>query len=671
MRTFFCLCRCQEVPPLSLAVASAPLWLGAMSRACRPRAPASPPSLLAPRTTGTWDRFAGSSESRRLPGTRPRRAREGRDESVRHGAESQWIVAARPLCHLQYPVTVFKSPAKDSNRRGLNCASGRPPPTSPPMGAATTRALGSRKAPNGVGKQAGGGGADVPPQPNSPPDNVFRRSARRGEAFEPKRRGNAPPPTNGINDEAFGYLKRVIVTPAAYPLWLNFFTLTFRALGRNHIASEVGCSTRRKAPKGAVPIRPPPASLTTPPRRWSSSSSPPTADGFDWDPVPSPRANPFPGYGSILPTSLAYIVPSTRGCSPWRPDAVMSNATRRGRTRVLRFSGPPGDRHHADAAVLFPAAGPYLRLSRFQVGRLLNRKDNSSRGPPPTPPTPLTLPPTATPRFRNFNPIPFRGSSVMHAILRASPALLGSTNPCASAAHMEPFPSSPSKFSFEYLLLPPRSAPTAAPPRLKAEVFMAAASPPYSSRPGCCPRRVGVWVSALAPSIFGLVDSAGRGRYADASNHWLYPIELATPGLQLSRGKLRGNQLLDGSISLSPLYPSRRTICIARSLRASTRVSSGFPPPGIVHHLSVPAETTYPLAGSSAWLVARDQRRSVDAEVEGRTGSRRPAIMTEARIAAPIRFPPDNFKHSLTLFSKSFSSFPQAVLVRYRSLAAI
>ena len=29
---------------------------------------------------------------------------EGRDESERHRAESQWIVAARPLCHLQYPV---------------------------------------------------------------------------------------------------------------------------------------------------------------------------------------------------------------------------------------------------------------------------------------------------------------------------------------------------------------------------------------------------------------------------------------------------------------------------------------------------------------------------------------------------------------------------------------
>ena len=29
-------------------------------------------------------------------------------------------------------------------------------------------------------------------------------------------------------------------------------------------------------------------------------------------------------YGSNMPTSLTYIVLSTRGCSPWRPDAVMS-----------------------------------------------------------------------------------------------------------------------------------------------------------------------------------------------------------------------------------------------------------------------------------------------------------------------------------------------------------
>jgi len=48
--------------------------------------------------------------------------------------------------------------------------------------------------------------------------------------------------------------------------------------------------------------------------------------------VKSSRADaPFPwsqsfsqSYGSILPTSLIYIVLSTRGCSPWRPAAVMS-----------------------------------------------------------------------------------------------------------------------------------------------------------------------------------------------------------------------------------------------------------------------------------------------------------------------------------------------------------
>ncbi|CAN6972855.1 unnamed protein product, partial [Brassica rapa subsp. trilocularis] len=70
-------------------------------------------------------------------------------------------------------------------------------------------------------------------------------------------------------------------------------------------------------------------------------------------------------YGSILPTSLAYIVSSTRGCSPWRPDAVMSTIGRE-RHSVLRiFMGHrecPG--HHATCSAL-PAAGPYLRLSRF------------------------------------------------------------------------------------------------------------------------------------------------------------------------------------------------------------------------------------------------------------------------------------------------------------------
>ncbi|CAN1191536.1 hypothetical protein LINPERHAP2_LOCUS41109, partial [Linum perenne] len=96
----------------------------------------------------------------------------------------------------------------------------------------------------------------------------------------------------------------------------------------------------------------------------------------DWD----PRAQPsepilFPRLRIILPTSLAYIVPSTRGCSPWRPDAVMST-TGRGWHSVLRiFMGRRGRTgHRATVRCALPAAGPYLRLSRFQGGRAVKQK---------------------------------------------------------------------------------------------------------------------------------------------------------------------------------------------------------------------------------------------------------------------------------------------------------
>ncbi|WZY99688.1 hypothetical protein YC2023_072017 [Brassica napus] len=111
-------------------------------------------------------------------------------------------------------------------------------------------------------------------------------------------------------------------------------------------------------------------------RHVSSSSSPPTVDGFGTGtPEPSPQSQSFSrSYGSILPTSLAYIVPSTRGCSPWRPDAVMST-TRCERHSVLRiFKGcRECTGHHATCGAL-PAAGPYLRLSRFQGGQAVKQK---------------------------------------------------------------------------------------------------------------------------------------------------------------------------------------------------------------------------------------------------------------------------------------------------------
>ncbi|PHT25422.1 hypothetical protein CQW23_34948 [Capsicum baccatum] len=80
-------------------------------------------------------------------------------------------------------------------------------------------------------------------------------------------------------------------------------------------SSELAVRRAGKSPEGTVPSPSPGRHAVTHSRRGSSSSSPPTADGFGTGtPVPSPQSQSFSrSYGSILPTSLAYIVPSTRG----------------------------------------------------------------------------------------------------------------------------------------------------------------------------------------------------------------------------------------------------------------------------------------------------------------------------------------------------------------------
>ncbi|CAN7088365.1 unnamed protein product [Brassica rapa subsp. narinosa] len=116
-----------------------------------------------------------------------------------------------------------------------------------------------------------------------------------------------------------------------------------------------------KAPERAVPSPSPGRHEAVRSRHVSSSSSPPTVDG---------------------------------GCSPWRPDAVMST-TGRERHSVLRiFKGRREcTGHHAMCGAL-PAAGPYLRLSRFQGFAATAAPSYSSRpgscpdgryrcGPPP------------------------------------------------------------------------------------------------------------------------------------------------------------------------------------------------------------------------------------------------------------------------------------------------
>ncbi|KAI3485808.1 hypothetical protein L1887_50822 [Cichorium endivia] len=259
---------------------------------------------------------------------------------------------------------------------------------------------------------------DVPPQPNSPPDNVFRPDRPAEAGLGSKKRGIAPLPIHGISKIT---LKVVVFhfRPRAptYTTPLKSFHkvgLESSSTGRIPLvrtSSELAVRRPGKAPEGAVPSPSPGRHAATRSRRGSSSSSPPTADGFGTGtPVPSPQSQSFSrGYGSILPTSLAYIVPSTRGCSPWRPDAVMST-TGRGRHSVLRiFKGRRGRTGHRATCGALPAAGPYLRLSRISPRRRV---------------LPTTIDATASPRaYRQLGLWPPHQSAPVHAPSRSSDRL--------------------------------------------------------------------------------------------------------------------------------------------------------------------------------------------------------------------------------------------------------
>jgi hypothetical protein len=68
-------------------------------------------------------------------------------------------------------------------------------------------------------------------------------------------------------------------------------------------------------------------------------------------------------YESALPTSLTYIILSTRGCSPWRPARADTSAL-----------------DTARAAVLYGGSIPISRQTDFRESHTLQRKENSSQG---------------------------------------------------------------------------------------------------------------------------------------------------------------------------------------------------------------------------------------------------------------------------------------------------
>ena len=133
------------------------------------------------------------------------------------------------------------------------------------------------------------------------------------------------------------------------------------------------------------------------------------AEVWTQTPEPDPQSQSFSrSYGSVLPTSLTYIVLSTRGCSPWRPDAVMSTTERDEYSLLRIFKDRRGRTGHRKTCDALPTAGPYLRVMRFQGGRVVKKKRKLFPGLPPVSPDSVALPPTPTSRFGNIDPIPFR-----------------------------------------------------------------------------------------------------------------------------------------------------------------------------------------------------------------------------------------------------------------------
>ncbi|KAL2224331.1 UNVERIFIED_CONTAM: Protein TAR1 [Sesamum indicum] len=441
---------------------------------------------------------------------------------------------------------------------------------------------------------------DVPPQPNSPPDNVFRPDRRAGARLGSKKRGGAPPPIHGISKIT---LKVVVfhfrLSAPTYPTPLKSFHkvgLESSSTGSSFPAdsakpvplavvsldsrqghriplvrtsSESAVRRPGKAPEGAVPSPSPGRHATTRSRRGSSSSSSPTADGFGTGtPVPSPQSQSFSrGYGSILPTSLAYIVPSTRGCSPWRPDAVMST-TGRGRHSVLRiFKGRRGRTgHHATCGAL-PAAGPYLRLSRFQDPHRRPLRPGSRPG--------------------------FCGDRRALLLIGAWPL----------------------------------------------------------------PRRPGIGRALQRHPFSGLVDSAGmltrtllrRSRSVgvaplggDRAGQLPYALRVCSP-VDSHTCQTPWSVFQDGSNGEPAGQRRERAVAEARRGRA---LSATIGATAFRGHIDCPG---FGRRLNPRWSAPRADRR---------TGSRR-STSDRGASPAPIRFPPDNFKHSLTLFSKSFSSFPR------------
>lgn len=132
--------------------------------------------------------------------------------------------------------------------------------------------------------------------------------------------------------------------------------------GRPRHGTELGSARERASPRPGPARQPGPASRPSPTR-------------------PDPQSQSLSrSYGSNLPTSLTYIILSTRGCSPWRPAADMGTNrqdTRRG--PLLDFQGPRGRSGHRRKCGALRVPNHISLLEDSMELERSYRKENSSR----------------------------------------------------------------------------------------------------------------------------------------------------------------------------------------------------------------------------------------------------------------------------------------------------
>ena len=204
-------------------------------------------------------------------------------------------------------------------------------------------------------------------------------------------------------------------------------------------------------------------------------------------------------YGSILPTSLTYIVLSTRGCTPWRPAAVMSTTSRKGKTFPWIFTDRQRRTRHTKSWCALPIGKPLRQLSWFRGDPSLTRKENSSRSLCRRLQVHLRcrLP---CDLFRNINRIPFRSAARKRTFTELT-SLLGSTNPSPTAVHLEPFPTSVFKVLIWIFATTTKICTRGCFTRPHGLRCFTTPTPSYSSRRPAC-RDGRVWVTRLSAIHF-------------------------------------------------------------------------------------------------------------------------------------------------------------------------